>query len=307
MNTASPRSLMFQVTTLCLSCLVTGTGVGLAQQSSYPQQPQYASTYNAPRQPSVQERIQSASQNVGNFIRRKFYGESAPVAYPQQPVYQPRNYSLDAPAQVAGGAGGTGFLRPAQGTTPTYVRPPVENAAPLTTTKPAPATKAAPPRPTTRAPLPGPTTTATKRYSPAKPSTFVKSKPAAPKRVEDAAPARSEPARYDAPPKEPLTEARLNPEVYPLPGGPAPASSNTSRETESAPTGDGSTASSSTTTGSTTAGGSKSSGSFLIGKKTSKAGRVVSPHAPYNELDITGLPSGSLALDPTTQQVFEVP
>lgn len=45
----------------------------------------------------------------------------------------------------------------------------------------------------------------------------------------------------------------------------------------------------------------------LTGSKTSKPGRVKSPYAPYSELDVTGLPSGSLALDPTTQKVFRVP
>ena len=49
------------------------------------------------------------------------------------------------------------------------------------------------------------------------------------------------------------------------------------------------------------------SGSFLRGKKSSKEGRVISPYPPYRELDVTGLSSGSLALDPTTQKVFEVP
>ena len=45
----------------------------------------------------------------------------------------------------------------------------------------------------------------------------------------------------------------------------------------------------------------------MKGKRTAKAGRVISPYPPYKELDITGLESGSLALDPTTQKVFEVP
>jgi hypothetical protein len=34
---------------------------------------------------------------------------------------------------------------------------------------------------------------------------------------------------------------------------------------------------------------------------------VISPYPPYRELDVSGLSSGSLALDPTTQKVFEVP
>jgi hypothetical protein len=49
------------------------------------------------------------------------------------------------------------------------------------------------------------------------------------------------------------------------------------------------------------------SNSFLRGKKASKEGRVISPYPPYRELDVSGLASGSLALDPTTQKVFEVP
>jgi hypothetical protein len=48
-------------------------------------------------------------------------------------------------------------------------------------------------------------------------------------------------------------------------------------------------------------------GAFLKGKRTAKPGRVTSPYPPYQELDVTGLSSGSLALDPTTQKVFEVP
>jgi hypothetical protein len=47
--------------------------------------------------------------------------------------------------------------------------------------------------------------------------------------------------------------------------------------------------------------------SVLTGSKTGKPGRVKSPYAPYSELDVTGLPSGSLALDPTTQKVFRIP
>lgn len=47
--------------------------------------------------------------------------------------------------------------------------------------------------------------------------------------------------------------------------------------------------------------------SVLTGSKTSKVGRVKSPYPPYNELDVSGLSTGSLALDPTTQKVFRVP
>ncbi len=44
-----------------------------------------------------------------------------------------------------------------------------------------------------------------------------------------------------------------------------------------------------------------------LGTKGSKPGRVKSPFAPYNELDVDGLESGSMALDPTTNKVFKVP
>ena len=46
---------------------------------------------------------------------------------------------------------------------------------------------------------------------------------------------------------------------------------------------------------------------FPKGTATSKPGRVISPYEPNNELDVQGLPSGSLALDPTTQKVFKIP
>lgn len=51
---------------------------------------------------------------------------------------------------------------------------------------------------------------------------------------------------------------------------------------------------------------STTSNPTLIGSRTT-AGRVKSPYPPYNELDVTGLPSGSLATDPTTGKVFRVP
>jgi hypothetical protein len=50
-----------------------------------------------------------------------------------------------------------------------------------------------------------------------------------------------------------------------------------------------------------------SSGATLTGTRTTKAGLVKSPYPPYNELDVTGLPTGSLAMDPTTGKVFRVP
>jgi hypothetical protein len=48
-------------------------------------------------------------------------------------------------------------------------------------------------------------------------------------------------------------------------------------------------------------------GGYPVGTSTGKAGRVVSPYPPNTELDVAGMASGSLALDPITNQVFQVP
>ena len=53
--------------------------------------------------------------------------------------------------------------------------------------------------------------------------------------------------------------------------------------------------------------GAPSAQNYPTGTVGSKPGRVVSPYEPHHELDVRGLPSGSLALDPTTQKVFKVP
>jgi hypothetical protein len=39
----------------------------------------------------------------------------------------------------------------------------------------------------------------------------------------------------------------------------------------------------------------------------SKPGRVKLPFPPYSELDVSGMPSGSLARDPTSGKVFRIP
>ena len=48
-------------------------------------------------------------------------------------------------------------------------------------------------------------------------------------------------------------------------------------------------------------------GKAPLATKTTRAGRVKSPFPPYRELDVTGLPSGSLAQDPVSGKVFRVP
>jgi len=44
-----------------------------------------------------------------------------------------------------------------------------------------------------------------------------------------------------------------------------------------------------------------------VAEKTDKPGLVKSPHPPHKEIDVSGLPSGSLAKDPISQKVFRVP
>lgn len=109
---------------------------------------------------------------------------------------------------------------------------------------------------------------------------------------------KSQPKMEEMPPpsEKKETAAAKETEYYPLPGA-KPDSKTPSKSTASSSS--SSTKSETKSTGNT--------GSFLKGKRASKPGRVISPYPPYQELDITGLNSGSLALDPTTQKVFEVP
>jgi hypothetical protein len=44
-----------------------------------------------------------------------------------------------------------------------------------------------------------------------------------------------------------------------------------------------------------------------VAEKTDKSGYVKSPFPPHNLIDVTGMPKGSLAKDPTTMKIFRVP
>ncbi|MBX7211933.1 MAG: hypothetical protein K1X78_26745 [Verrucomicrobiaceae bacterium] len=345
-----PPSLCLPPLKLILCVLLAAAGCGAARA----QQPAYASTYYPAPQPSFGDRIRSAGQSVGDFVRRKFYGEPSPTAYPQQPVYRTpsggttavsrrQRYNLDAPAHgEPAGPLSTGYLTPDRKSVPKYTAPPRTVApAPVKKDEDQPSAK---PKSKTSARTNPPRTAASsssskkrasdpepvsrKKYSPAKPSSFGSSKETSKhnsvrKRVEEDPP---EPPRFEAPP-EPKTEEKLNTSI----DGPADSSTVASSSGGIAPTIGGtdfnlgsassfageerpesasSRKSSKTSANAGSAsgtGGDQPSGSFLVGKKTAKTGRVISPYAPFNELDITGLPSGSLALDPTTQKVFQVP
>ena len=49
------------------------------------------------------------------------------------------------------------------------------------------------------------------------------------------------------------------------------------------------------------------SGGYPYAERTSTRGEVISPYAPYNVIDVRGLRSGSLALDPSCNKAFRVP
>lgn len=47
--------------------------------------------------------------------------------------------------------------------------------------------------------------------------------------------------------------------------------------------------------------------SLPVAKWSGTYGRVISPYPPHHELDVTGLPPGSLARDPATRLIFRLP
>ncbi len=335
MKTLSLTQLDHVAARVVVSLAFAGLTSASAQQYQYPpgSQPQTYAPAPSYQQPNYQPqessspvtnfgaRVKSTGQNVGNFVKRVFYGEHrSQPEYSQQPAYAMRGQSLDAPPVPQHRYS----YAPASPPPPVSMPQPVVRQSAPPPVAPRKSTVAPTPKPKI-APAPAPVKSSPKRYTPAKPSTFSKpkttpaTKPAPVVRDEPPAPKKSP---LSLPPDEPdlpstTTEAKLN-DTYPLPGGAdMPASTDTSISPTlsddpyifkpQTSTKETASTTSATTSGGTSTSGSKSSSSFLTGKKTTKPGRVVSPYAPYNELDITGLPSGSLALDPTTQKVFQVP
>lgn len=275
-----------------------------AGQRGYPQQGYSQPHYSQPQTEYVSpmEFLPTFGRKFGDMFRRLFYGDAAPQGYSNAHPYshsQPGR-SLDSAPPSYQSHYGQGQYRqpgyppssgypqpryqqpPQQGQVPQYQTPPPQQRLPSTST-PAPQqgrmSSSPPPRisvkPKTSQSSPPP------KYTP--PTITKKTTPT----VQDTPPA---PTRKDTASKDTKTE------YYPLPGAqpkkedPAPSSATKPK-----------------TSGSSSTAGAGNSGSFLKGKRTGKEGRVISPYPPYQELDVTGLGSGSLALDPTTQKVFEVP
>ncbi len=285
-----------------LLCLTAFTTVSLAQNYSYPQQtappPQYRQPPQSyPQYPQQAYPQQGQTQYVspmqflptfgrkfGEMFRRVFYGDAPPAGYSQPaPQYQQPSGRLDQPPPGY-------YQRPPA--PPPYQMPPQQGYPPRYETPPVPrgTSPAMPPTSRMNSGSSGSNSTAKKSSSqnPKKsttPSTSGSSKYTPPAITRES----SQPRFEDEPPptmQRPSTTQELSPSKLP---GSKPSVTQKESGAEQQPN------------------AAASSGSFLRGKKTGKEGRVISPYPPYRELDVTGLSSGSLALDPTTQKVFEVP
>lgn len=288
---------------LCAAIALVSTASAQSQryyppsQGGYAQQPQYSPPPNYqqpppgyggyPQQPQTRyespiEFLPKFGKRMSEMFRRIFYGQEPSGWNSPPPAYGPNGgYNLDStprqyqapnyPQQPP-----SGYYQPQQ---PGYQYPPQQGQTqPRSSYPPQQPSYQTPPR--TQQPLPP-----GKGTTPA-PSTQGKSS-----------------TRTYSPPKvgdsssKTKTQSKPSTTVQPKPPvQETPPPTTTTRRSESTPREQPSTTAS-----------SNGSGSFLKGRKASKPGRVISPYPPYKELDVTGLESGSLALDPTTQKVFEVP
>lgn len=305
------NSTPFQRSIATLLCLTAFTTVSHAQNYSYPQQtapppqyrqppqgyPQYPQQgypqqgYPQPGQTqyvSPMQFLPTFGRKFGEMFRRVFYGDAPPAGYGQPapqyqyPQYQQPSGRLDQPPP--------GYnQRPAA--PPQYQPPPQQGYPPRYEAPPAPRTTSPAMPPTSRmnsgsSGSPSTTKKSSSQNStkPSNSSTPGSSKytppaitrePSQPRFEEQPPPMQGSGTMHESPPSK-------------LPGS-KPSVTQKESGAEEKPN------------------AAASSGSFLRGKKTGKEGRVISPYPPYRELDVTGLSSGSLALDPTTQKVFEVP
>lgn len=236
---------------------------------SQPQQTRYVSPLKF---------LPTFGRKFGDMFRRFFYGDDVSTTPPMPGSnYQrdrfdsgPPSYSsqYNAPAPVPTPALPPSYQQPAYAP-PQYEAPPPPRSMPPSSRM---NSSPAPSQPRSSPPTPSATAPANKKYTP--PSVT---------------------RRDDSTPRKTVT-----------PTEPAPRSTKRST-TDQPPPAPAKSADATAGTQGTPKGSAGESGTFLKGKRTSKPGRVISPYPPYQELDITGLASGSLALDPTTQKVFEVP
>lgn len=278
-------------------------------QQRYPQQgyaqPEYQTEYVSPI-----EFLPTFGRKFGNMFRRVFYGDSAPSDYSPHGYPMPGSgHSLDsAPPSYQSHYGQqpqTGIIDPRYEQPRGYPQQPPVYRQPPTTSPPqqpgVPQYQTPPPQ--RQAASPSASQPGSRMGSSPAPRTALKPAPAPAPKTSPAPPKKYIPptiTKKPAPTMEEMpppadrkkeTAAAQDTEYYPLPGS-KPNTEVTKPSSTSKPS-------------SGASGGNN--GAFLKGKKASKEGRVISPYPPYQELDVTGLSSGSLALDPTTQKVFEVP
>lgn len=260
--------------------LVLLSSTAFAQQGYYqPQPPRYTQPppnyYNyqqlAARRENPLDLIPKMGQKVGQWVRRVFYGESAYQGYAQSSPYGGQTYNQPQPYSAPPSSGY--YQQPTYQTPPPSAAP--QQQPPRYNYPPAQSQRQAPKSESPSGRVNGSTR---QKYTPPKvQESKTKNSPPLPSKKSSAI----KPKPESSPPPEPKEKESA-----------AASVPETVKPKEEPPS---------------TTPPSSNSGSFLKGKKTSKPGRVISPYPPYKELDITGLDSGSLALDPTTQKVFEVP
>jgi hypothetical protein len=260
------------------------------------------------------------SDRFANFMRGIFgSGAPNPVASMNPPPSQPAPSGYTQTPVYSNGSSsrGTSSRSTASSKTKRQSAPIPQASAPVATTKKSTKSTA---RTTTPRPAPADT-----RYTPARNDNGDQGGVyTSTKRSKDNVPAStttggSSPTVVKAPTSEPPATPRsgsgLTPVVKTPPANDPPAPPAGSG-TISAPPSTPATvstppppASSTTTKPATTPAPSSppASQNFPVGTVGKKPGRVVSPYPPHNELDVRELPSGSLALDPTTQKIFRVP
>jgi len=233
------------------------------------------------------------SERVSGFFSRLFKAGSQPSQYQAaQPQYaQPGAYR--APASAAPAAARTSYTYPQAPATAAVVagaRPTTTGAWP---------NYAQPQTPNDRMPPPGRNSTTASSMSAKKPSYSidsserqrVSSEPKAPETTPEKTTTKTSTGSVvKAPTQEssPYNPTPNEPDPLPLPKQ-SFSGSSTSGVTDSIASKAG------------------SNQSFPVATLSKTPGRVISPYPPNRELDVRGLPSGSLALDPTTQKVFKVP
>jgi hypothetical protein len=260
-------------------------------QSGYAPAPQasYYQTQQPSRYVSPLQFLHTLGRRVGNMFRRVFYGETAPA----QPYYGNQG-RLDQPPQV-------GYYQQPQVGYSQQPQVQYQAAPEVSHQVPVPRYETAPAR--TNSPAMPPTSRMNSGSSKAAP-TMKKNPITSPPSVKKKTVQDSPPSHY-----RPSTMSR-DASAPPAPPPTKPSHTMASRSTMSQPSPESkvSDTEAGTSSSKTEASSPKvNSGSFLRGKKAAKPGHVISPYPPYRELDVSGLASGSLALDPTTQKVFEVP